>query len=562
MKQASKAAKRGKPTPVDLRGWELHNGELRPDLQFPDPVSGEMIGGQVAAMRQCMRVPNVVMPWARRTGKSTMRQGLIINEAAVTAGTYYFGLVLPDHATAFKVFESFRKALGAFVEDSKGDDKSQDRWIKLHEIVPPPEKQVPIWFTESLKEKWDRCKGKDHNTGSMLYFWSGKHPHYEGIQGFLHPFHRIDVDEAQQVHPMAHAIVRPMLDDVGGHHCVTGTPWSMGIGNAKFESLWDTARDAKIPGWFGMRVPYGINPHVRVRSMEDLRREFSDRAIRQLYFAQFLSDAGAVFGNLDRVLILPSLPETSPDLDWLRALRSRFGMPSMTWWVHESSPREGHVYAATIDWARSPRGDYSAMHVFDLSNGKQVALLRWRGEDFTGQMEVVLAVAQRYGARQLHSDANGMGETMSDFLRRRHAVGFVGHKFGRNKSDYVRRGQILFQDASVSLIACDAQRKEFKNFSAFEAEGLGSEKQIKYCAPDGEHDDIVAAFLQLAPTLTICGRQEEAPPDPEKQPLLDSDGKTTLALWAEGEELPPSREEGEAAAKEWRSVVLPPGYSR
>lgn len=551
------AQKTTKPRPVDLKGWTLHNGEGRPDLQFEDPIAHDRIGGQVAAMRQCMRVRNCVNPWARRQGKSTMRQGLIINEASITSGTYYFGLVLPDHATAFKIFESFRKALGAFVKDSKGDDKSQDRWIDLHAIVPPSD-VPPAWFTAHMKEKWRACRNGKPNTGSRLYFWSGKHPHYEGIQGFLHPFHRVDVDEAQQVHPLAYAIVRPMLNDVAGSMCITGTPWYLGIGNVAFEDFFETASDPLIPDWFAMRIPQGVNPHVKPVSMAEARLTLSESQIQQLLYAKFLSDAGAVFTNLDRVFVVKPLAEGDPSLDWARAIRSVYALASMRWWIAEAGPVEGHVYGASIDWARSPKGDYSALTVFDFSTGRQVALIRWRGEDFTKQMEVVLAVQKHYGASQLHSDANGMGETMSDFLRRRHAIGFVGHKFGRNKVDYVRRGQVLFADASVSLIQCDEQRKEFKDFSAFEAEGIGSEKQVKYCAPPGKdkHDDLVAAFLQLAPTLTICGRQTTAPPEPPAPPMVDEQGMTSLALWGDGR-VPFSREEGLEAEKEWRSVVVP-----
>jgi hypothetical protein len=535
----AKEPKRGPPKPVDLQGWDLHNGEGRPDLQFRDPLTNEVIGGQRGAMRQCMRVRFCVMPWARRTGKSTMRQGLIINEAAVTPGMYYFGLVLPDHATAFKIFESFRKALGAFVKDSKGDDKSQDRWIELHEILPPADEPEP-WLTPHLAARWRECRGKNHNTGSKLYFWSGKHPHYEGIQGFLHPFHRVDVDEAQQVHPMAYSIVLPMLNDVRGHMCITGTPWSMGIGNVAFEEFWNTANDPAVPDWFGMSVADGANPFVKATPLVEARRTLSDKAIRQLLNAEFISDAGAVFTNLDRVFVLKPLPATDLRCAWARDLRAKFSLPTMQWWVHQHAPVAGHVYAVSVDWARSPRGDYSVLVVMDLSTGEQAALLRWRGEDFTAQMEVVLAVQSHYRATQLHSDDNGIGRPMQDFLRRRHALGFVGHKFSQgNKVDYVRRLQILFADATISLIACDEQRKEFKDFSAFEAEGLGSEKVVKYCAPEGRFDDMVAALLQLSPTLTISGRQTEQAEEAPPVPVFEKDAKTTtLERFFEGQPTP------------------------
>lgn len=521
---------------VQMAGYP-HNGEGKPACQFPDPVTGEMIGGQVAAIRMAMRYPHCVFAWARRQGKTKFRQYLFQNEALITSGTYWAGIVYPDHTSAAKVAENFRDSWGAMVADSHINAQDQDRWIQLHPFAAPVG-DPPAWFTRKLADRWRRCQQGEPNTGVRIYFWGGSMPHARKIQGFPHPFHRVDWDELQEQDPTAHAIVRPMLRDVRGHECFSGTPWSSGVGNVAFERLFDIGLDKTSKGWFSYRIPDGANPHVPATDVAEARRSMSDAEIRQTMFAAFISDAGAVFSNLDRVFTLKPLDPDAPALDWVRALRARFNMPSIAWWVSEPAPVPGHVYGASIDWARSPKGDYSCLSVFDFTTGRQVAVLRWRGEDFTAQMEVVLAVQTHYGAQQLHSDGNGMGEPMSDFMRRRHAVGFTAHRFGRNKGDYVRRAQILFADAAVALIACDEQRREFKDFSAFEAEGLGSEKAVKYCAPEGDHDDFVASFLQLAPTLTIVGRQEAPAADPEKEPLFDAKGGTTLETWADSMGLP------------------------
>lgn len=552
----AKAREKSKIQAVEIKGGP-HNGEGRPDLWFKDPVNGEMIGGQRAAIRMSMRFRHVVTPWARRQGKSRMYQFLFVNEATVTSGKYYGGLVYPDHTVAAKVADGFRESWGALVKDYKINDKDQDRWVELHPCVPPPGAPPPTWFTPKLVEKWKRCQNEAPNLGARIYFWGAQMPHASKIQGFIWPYQRICFDETQETEPVVHQIVRPMLRDVRGSENFSGTPWSKGIGNVQFEKYWDLAGNKAIPGWFRMRVPDGTNPHVPPTPLEEARLSMTESEIRQTMFAEFLSDAGAVFSNLDRVFVLKALKDDDPNVNWARALRSKYGMPSMSWWISEPEPIPGHVYGVSIDWARSPKGDYSALHVFDFATGHQCCLMRWRGEDFTQQMEVVLAVAAHYGASQLHSDSNGMGESMSDFMRRRHAVGFVGHKFGRNKADFVRRGQILFRDESVALIDCAEQKQEFKNFSAFEADGLGSEKQIKYCAPEGEHDDFVASFIQLAPTLTIVGRQELAPPEPAKPPIVDETGLTTLEAWGEGLPVPPTREDGLAADLDWQSVVLP-----
>lgn len=534
-----------------------HNGDGKPNLQFPDPVTGERIGGQVAAIRMAMRYPHTVCAWARRQGKTKFRQFLLQNEAMNTSGAYYAGIVYPDHTSAAKVAENFRESWGQMVKDSHINSQDQDRWIDLHPFEPLP--APPKWFTPRLVAKWKKCADGQPNTSVRIYFWGGAMPHARKIQGFPHPFHRVDFDECQEIEPPVYQIVRPMLRDVRGHECFSGTPWSGGIGNVQFEKFWDVSQDRTAKGWFGMRIPDGSNPHVPPTDLAEARRSMGDREIRQTMYAEFLSDAGAVFSNLDAVFVLTPLPPDAPETAWIAAMRARYTLPSMQWWVHAPKAVPGHVYGLSVDWARSPKGDYSVLTVMDFSTGEQAAVLRWRGEDFTAQMEVVLEVQKFYGAQQLHSDDNGLGRPMQDFLRRRHALGFVGHRFSaQSKPDYVRRLQVLFVDAGLSLIACPEQRNEFKSFSCFESDGIGSEKQLKYCAPEGEHDDFVAAVLQLAPTLTICGRQMQADPEPQAEPVIDVAGRTTLALFGEGRRPPPSREEGEEAGKDWRSVILPP----
>ena len=553
-KKPSVANAKPKPLETDVAP---HNGEGVPPLQFPDPVNGQLIGGQVAVIRMSMRVRHTVYPWARRQGKTRSRQFLYVNEAALTSGTYYSGIVFPDHTTAAKVANVFRKSWGGLVQDYKINDKDQDRWIKLGPIV-PPDQPPPSWFTPRLKRTWAHCsKPRNRNEGSTIYFWGGAHPHYEKIQGFPHPFHRVDYDECQLLHPLAYGPVRPMIRDVRGSETWSGTPWVTGIGNSKFEYFWGIAK----PGpkhWFGMRLPDGCNPHVPPVSEEEMV-SMTRHEILQTMHARFLTGEGAVFGNLANVFIVKPMHPEHPDLAWVRSLRARYNMPSVEWWIAEPEPRTGHTYAASIDWARSPTGDYSVLSVFDFTTNRQVALLRWRGEDFTAQMEVVLAVCKIYGASELHSDANGMGETMSDFIRKRHSLGFIGHKFGRNKADYVRRAQILFQDADVFLIDCPIQKQEFKNFAAHEGTGIGSEKQIKFCAPQGENDDTVASFLHLTISISISGRRDIRTPDPLPEPVYTADLHTTLERLAQdsGVELPSCVTEGASRDLTWDSVVLP-----
>ena len=98
---------------------------------------------------------------------------------------------------------------------------------------------------------------------------------------------------------------------------------------------------------------------------------------------------------------------------------------------------------------------------------------------------------------------------------------------------------------------------DVKQFSAFEAPGLGSDKQIKWCAPSGEHDDMVASFLQLAPVITMSGKRSDPPPTTPPEPRIDQGGcTTTLERWAKGK-LPPGWKHDPSKKASWDSVILP-----
>ena len=559
------AKKRIKPKPVDLKAGP-HNGDGRPDLRFPDPITGEMIGGQVGAMRMAMRYRHTVYPWARRQGKTKFRQFLAVNEATITPGRYFYGITYPDHTTAFKVAKDFIDSWGPMVKAYKNNDKDQDRWIELHPQAPPDGAPPPAWFTPRMAHQWTRCQSGDRNTECKIYLWSTTHPFYRKIQGFPHHFDRVDHDECQESHPGTYGIVRPMIRDKNpktgtvGRECFSGTPWVTGIGNAKFGRWWDIAGDPTSAGWFRMRIPDGANPFVPAVS-ESERRGMTEQEIRQTIYAEFLTGEGAVFSNIDRILVLPFLEQEDPSMDWIRDLRRKYAMPTMEWWVNKPVAPRGHVVLLSVDWARSPRGDWTALTVVDASTGDQLALLRWRGENFNEQLEVVLAIAEHYQSDQNHADANGMGESMADFMRRRGNRGFVGHKFGRNKADYVRRLQILFREETIRMIDCAPQREEFKGFAAHETESVSSEKRITYAAAIGDHDDLVAVMLHLAPTLTITGRQEVMKEEEPPEPLFNKAGETTLEGWAEDNDMQvPWDDEPDDDEKTWQDVVLPRRY--
>jgi hypothetical protein len=251
------AQAKSKVIKIDTGGAGPHNGEGRPEFQFADPVDGVKIGGQVAAIRMAMRYRHCVYAWARRQGKTKFRQFLFENEAMLTTGPYYAGICYPDHTSAYKIADNFIQSWGPRVRDFKNNDKDQDRWVRLHPLHPPVG-DPPKWMTPGLKARWLAVQ-KARNTDIKIYFWGTQMPYARKIQGFPHGFNRIDWDEAQECDPAAYPIVAPMLRDLRGKECISGTPWSGGEGNVWFERLYRTGRSL-TPDWFSYRLPGGSNP--------------------------------------------------------------------------------------------------------------------------------------------------------------------------------------------------------------------------------------------------------------------------------------------------------------
>lgn len=545
-------------------GWDEKTQRGRKDQQFPDPVTGAKIGGQVAYIRTAMRFPRFVAAWARRQGKTTTRPHLYREEQALVPGMYWAGMLFPDHTVAHRTWESFKTEWGELVVDAKGDDKSQNRWIRLMPVHIAKEMKPPAWYGSALRRRFEAAKER-HNEGATIYFWSSQHPYYRRIQGATHNWNRISPDEAQQIHPGWRKILMPMLrdpDPLGfpGKLDVSGTPDADEEGNDWFEEFFNNGQDPAMRRWACLRFPDGTNPFVPPDpegADEDLGTE---EAIRQARYAEFLSDQGAVFRNLEQVFVLPYRRVDGTDNPlwppWLHALNRQFPIASALGWFSRFDPVPQHIYGISVDWARSPRGDRTVVSVFDFTLGRQDAVLCWRGEDFTQQMEWVLAIQKHYRALQCHCDNNGMGEAMADFMRRRHAQGYVGHRFSAaNKSGFVRQAQVLFMEADrsnpgggVALIDCETQRREFKSFRAVEPENASSESVVRYTHRPGGHDDFVACFLQIAPTLCIVGRQAAEVVAEEERPAFDAKGRTRLSLFGDD---PFEERDGE---DEWRLV--------
>lgn len=511
-----------------------HNGT--PQYQSADPITGAMVGGQIAMIRAALRFKRFIACTGRRVGKTTTRPFLWLEDANLTEGLYTAGFVAPDHTKAWEAFQFVRdqygglREKGGMVVKAVGDPQTQDRYLVVAPMRQDPA-TMPKWYARDPAIA-PRLKNVGKNDGLKIYFWSGQHPHYQKIQGFMFKFHRISLDEPAQLHPDILRVINPMLLDSNGNLDVTGIPDYTLPGNVWFKRYFDKGQDlSKRKRWFSVNFPSMANPNLSTEALEEAAEDcLTEEDYEQAILGKFVSGKGAVFGNFDAVFVVKADLGTDATMpEWMRKLQQKAPAPTMDFWLPEPYPSPGHQYALSADWAGKSRSrDATIIGVYDLSampKPRQVALFRFKEDNYTQQVEWAAGVKEHYGAVEFHGDENnGNGEAMGDILRDRYATGIVAHKFGaHNKGGYVRRGQFLFYGAEVELIDCTAQRHEFGAYIKIAPESKsGVDQMVRYSHPPGEHDDFVDSFLQVTECL-MRGRRQIVTVEAEPRDLIVQD---------------------------------------
>lgn len=481
---------------------------LRLDMDArPHRGTVEYPGGQVALIRGCLKYPIFTAPCGRRVGKTTSIFFKWLEMQGRKKGMFHAGYIGTDHPKGREFFEAFLKCMGGDPKNNPESlvvdfrrDTGQDRWIRLA----PLECELPDGTVVRV------------NDGGKYYFWSGQHPNYEAIQGFIFPFDDITVDEMQLQQPaLVTDIVVPMLMDSGGHLMLTGHAKRGRPGNHLFHEYYDRgmSRDPKWSNYGALNMPSESNPFIKRSVIKQGRLAcLTKQQEIEEYDGIFVDDSGGVFPNIKAVMCLPKCEPP----EWYIAAARRIPLPGMRAWFHEDA-RPRHKYVIGIDWGKLQ--DATVISVFDRMTNKQVALFHIRGEDYEDQLKWVHEIRKRYNKAIVNGDHNGVGEAMGERLRRKYRSGYRGHKFsGVNKEMYVRQGQIVFKESLVELIDTKDQEMEFRLFSVIPPksdDGMGGKSvAIRYGHPPNKHDDFVDAFLVI--TDDLSSKPKKVRPLPKK----------------------------------------------
>lgn len=452
----------------------------------------EDLGGQELLIRLAMKYDRLAAPVGRRFGKTTVIPWLVMREAPYITGKYYCVISSPSHDKAYELL-SFCQDFWTdkLITEKRGGPKDQLRYLELPGFAQPA--------------------GTTSNTACRIYFVSASLGTFERLRGYPHPVHRYIGDEFAQCHPSARNTFNPMLADHAGKALYIGTTNVDEPGNSLFREYAERgkSKEKKWKDWGYMNFPSHANPLLSDKGLENLVKDcLTPDDYKQEVEAQFLEGAGAVFTNLDNVLVL-GYQETRPQ--WVHDIEalaleempeslevSDLQPPDV--WVHaDYNPL--HTYYLSADWAKSM--DHTIIRVMDVTTLREACLIRFHGTNWTQQFVWLREVVAHYNVQHVDGDENtGAGEGMHEQLRYTYQQGITGHRFsGHTKGSYVRRVQILFHRASIKLINCLPQRKEFTDYRRIMPDGSKGQTMVRYAHPDGGHDDFVDTLLQMGERL-------------------------------------------------------------
>lgn len=266
-------------------------------------------------------------------------------------------------------------------------------------------------------------------------------------------------------------LLGPMLATTGGPTILMGTP----RGHNWFYEKYQNKRKG-VPGWDSFHWRTEDSPYVTKQWLAERRIETPERTWQQEYLAEFLTDGGEVFRNVDTAI----RPAAQPD-----------GLTVI-----------GLDLARTHDW--------TALMAFN-SQGQHVAHRKVGHLDWSVQRIAVLEMYKRLNANKIVLDATGIqlgAEAVVYDLQREGLTVESVHITPEIKRALIESLMMRFDMGSISIPIEVAE--EFREYSV---EQLDSGYD-RYGAPEGKHDDFV-----MAAALGMWGLRHIPPQPPVPKQL-------------------------------------------
>lgn len=382
------------------------------------------------AQRQIMEsdARHRVAPCGRRFGKTKMDRGILVEYAAENPRSYCW-FVAPTSTDAHELgFEPILRELPAELLD--GEPKES----------PPFE----IYLTN----------------GSRIQFRGA------GAQGRGRGLDLVVIDEAGEIQGSYYRqVIRPSLLDTGGKSVITGTP----KGRNWFYDVYLRGEDPDDDAVQSWQFTSYDNPHIDDDEIDAEQDTMPERVFRQEYLAEFVTDEGTVFGDVQGRNCRPYAVED----------------------VTGTEP-----YVTGVDIAR--QSDYLVASTLD-ADGMLVGFYRDRGFSWASARRSLEQYLGQFGGT-CYLDATRDNPVIEDLDRALPDVVIEPVKFTASTKASLIEGLAARLETQDIVIPekgrgqTDALVNELEAFT-FETTGHGN---VRYTAPEGYHDDCVDSLALAA----------------------------------------------------------------
>ncbi len=314
------------------------------------------------------------------------------------------------------------------------------------------------------------------------------------------------IDEAQLLKESAWNICKGRTSDTLGRIWCTGTP----LGRNWLFREFSRGADKIESDYASWRFPSTMNPMVSASEVEMMRRQIPESFWRQEYLAEFVEGVSSVFGELD-----PCLVDKYPIFD------------------ERSLPR----VAIGLDLAR--KHDFSAIVVLS-SHGQVCHSERFTKVGWKWQRERVIELSHAWSNAPVIADATGVGDPFIEDLT---SAGIDVHPY--NMGHHTKKSQLVEQlmldiEGARMWLPKEAERLLYE--LQIYRRSLTTAGNVRYSAPDGEHDDMVIALalanwgvrrmgLATAPVVASVAPQDEIGPRAPESARNGLWGRQTAVTW-------------------------------
>jgi hypothetical protein len=225
----------------------------------------------------------------------------------------------------------------------------------------------------------------------------------------------------------------------------------------------DPARGGDDDDYVSFQYPSMDNEFLDPTEFTKMIKDLPQLMYKQEILAEFIESGGEVFRNLNRVL-----RDTLKD------------------------PIPGHFYVGGGDLAKYQ--DFTVLTIADLATNEIVYYERFNHLDWDYQKVRISSALKRYNDAVMYIDSTGVGDPIVEDLQRQ-GCAVKAFKFSQTtKKQVIENLMKMVDDALIGIPNIPEVKKEFEVFG-YEQTQFGN---IRYCAPDGQHDDIVLSVALCA----------------------------------------------------------------